>query len=108
MRTIDDYIDAAKSQNPLLKSDCRLSLAVGMGLTTVCFWRTGRSWPSNEAMIRLAEFAGIDPEEALIELNIWRARTPAARALYQSVARRWKKYNARTAKPPEKHHRTST
>ncbi len=86
MRTVHDYMDRAQARNPLLKSDRRLSLAVGKTETAASFWRTGRTWPSDETMIRLAVLAGVDPEEALIELNIWRAQSPETRDWYSRIA----------------------
>ena len=86
MRTVHDYMDRAQARNPLLKSDRRLSLAVGKTETAASFWRTGRSWPADDTMIRLAALAGVDPGEALVELNIWRSQSPETRDQYSRIA----------------------
>lgn len=86
MRTIHDYLNGAKARNPELKSDRRLALALDLGETASYFWRRGRAWPSDESMIRIAELAGVDPEEALADLNVWRAKSLETRELYSRIA----------------------
>lgn len=72
MRPIDFYLDKAK-ENHGLKSDRELDRAIGFKGCGVSQIRTGRALPSDEAMIKLAEMARVDPEEALLELAYRRA-----------------------------------
>lgn len=72
MRTPQNYIDQA-----LKMSGCtsRNKLAALLGITGASLTRIyqGISLPSDKLMQRLATVAGVDPELALIELNIWRS-----------------------------------
>jgi len=86
MRSIDDYIDTAK-QRAGLTSDRKLDLALGHTGQSVSHWRTKRAWPTDEKMVKLAELAGVDPEEALLDLSVWRTEGEA-RAVYERLARR--------------------
>ncbi|WP_298334152.1 hypothetical protein [Asticcacaulis sp.] len=71
MRSIDDYLDAAKQRNNI-PSDNQLCKAIGVSSPVVSCMRTRRNWPSDATMLRIAELAGVDPAEALIDLSIWR------------------------------------
>lgn len=83
MHTIDQYIDAACERARL--TDRQLGKYLGKSHATVSHWRTKRTWPADETMIALAEVAGMDPEQALIDLNIWRS-TGEARRVYERMA----------------------
>lgn len=85
MLTIDDYIDRAKSANGL-KADMALGRLLGVSHGTISQMRTKRIWPGDDLMVRIAEAANMDPEQALIDLNIWRNEGPA-RAIYERMAR---------------------
>ena len=86
MRTIHDYLDAAKTRNPHLKSDRRLALALELNETASYFWRRGKAWPADDTMIRLAALAGVNAGEALVDLNIWRAKSTETRDEYSRIA----------------------
>ncbi len=86
MLTIDDYIDRAIARNPHINSDRALGRALGFKGAPVTFWRCRRAWPSPETMVRLATLAGLDPEQALMDLAIWSAKSPEVRALYSRMA----------------------
>ncbi len=87
MLTIDDYCDRAKTaQN--LKSDRELGEAIGRSGHLVTQWRTKRNWPSDETMITLAGLAQIDLTQALMDLNRWRAKSPAVSAMYAEIAKK--------------------
>lgn len=83
MQTIDDYLDAARTARDL-KSDRELCKALGVSAPVVNHWRSKRSWPSDAAMVRLAELADKEPSTALLNLNYWRAEG-AARSVYQDL-----------------------
>lgn len=81
---LDDYLDAAiKAQG--LTSDRDLGRRLGFASTPVTQWRTKRTWPSDENMVAIAKLARIDPARALIDLNIWRAKSPETRTQYQHL-----------------------
>jgi len=87
MRTINNYLDAAKARAGI-KSDRQLSFVLGYSSgAPICKQRKEHEWPSPEVMLRLAGLAGIDPEIALQELNVWRSAEPA-RAVYARTLRR--------------------
>ncbi|WP_085908081.1 hypothetical protein [Kiloniella majae] len=83
---IDQYMDKAiKIQG--FKSDKDISRSIGKSMALASQWRTKRAWPSDDAMIKLAEMAGESPEKALLDLNIWRSEG-AARSIYEKLASR--------------------
>jgi len=81
--TIHDYIKAAiASQHLTSKRDlCR---ALGVSHNVVSTWENGYAWPADETMRHLARLADGDPDEALLRLNMWRAKTPAAAVIARS------------------------
>lgn len=83
MHTLDEYIDRAVERTGL--TDRQLGIFLGKGRATVSHWRCKRTWPADGTMIALAEVAGMDPEQALIDLNIWRS-TGETRRIYQRLA----------------------
>jgi len=79
MKTIDDYCDLARKRHAI-ESDGKLAIALGINRSAISQWRTKRTWPSDSTMIRLAELAGIDETEAILELGAWKNfDTPAYR-----------------------------
>lgn len=95
MRTIHDYMNLVSGRHPTIKSDRGLALALGLGETATHFWRHGRSLPADDTMLRLADLAGVDPGEALVELNIWRSQSPETREQYSRIAAKIKSSVAR-------------
>lgn len=86
MMHLDEILDlAVKKQS--LKSDRQLSQKLGYTGNPTTQWRTKRTWPSDETMIKIANLAEINPEEALLWLNIWRS-DGAARSIYEKIASR--------------------
>lgn len=87
MRSIDDYLDAAKASLNL-PSDRQLGFALRLKGNIVTQYRTRRVWPNDEVMVRIAEAAKLDPQTALLELGYWRttARNEThAAALYKRL-----------------------
>ena len=81
MRTVDFYLDEARKRGGFTSDR---SMDKGLGLTpgAVCSYRIKRAWPSDETIIKLAKIAGISPEAALLDLNVWRS-TGSATVYYQ-------------------------
>ena len=67
------YIDEAMFRQKA-KSYSELARLLGLNRAMVSFMYSEKSLPSDETMIKLAELAGMPKEEALIDLNIWRAK----------------------------------
>lgn len=84
MLTVLDYIDLAIEKNEL-GSDRQLARALNISNTSVTFWRTGRTFPSDAVMVRLAALAGITPEQGLLELAYWKAEDESAQKAYKSL-----------------------
>ena len=84
MRSIEEYLDLAKARADI-KSDRQLGPAIGQSTQTVTHYRRKNAWPSDDAMLRLADLAGIPREEALLDLACWRS-TSHARPTWQAIA----------------------
>lgn len=87
MKTVDDYCDAARSLHNI-KSDRELARTLGLKPTSTNHWRTRRAWPGDAVMIRLADLAGLDPAQALLDLNRWRNDSATVRSVYDRIAHR--------------------
>jgi len=83
-QTIDTIMDIAKARNGY-KSDLALARALGFKGNGVNYWRSKKTWPSEESMVLLCELAGIDPAEGLIQLAIWRNMNSPVASIYQKV-----------------------
>lgn len=87
MQSVEAYMDAAKAAHGI-RSDRELGRRVGVGPTAPTNWRTKKAWPADATMLRLADLAGIDPAEALMDLNKWRADSPTVKSVYERIAHR--------------------
>lgn len=84
MRSFKDYVsEAQKKQN--LHSNNKLALELGITSAAMSALYKGKSLPSDETMIKLAELAGIPEEEALVDLSIWRAQTPKTKEVWEKI-----------------------
>jgi len=61
-------IDQARARNGL-SSDRRLDMLFGFSGSGVNQWRRGKAWPSDEAAVKLAELAGVDPEALVLRIH---------------------------------------
>jgi hypothetical protein len=82
-----EYLDTAKARGNF-DSDTRLSIAIGQGPTWASVIRRGIAMPSEEAMLRLAELAGVSPDIALLDLHRERARDPRIKSLWANILQR--------------------
>lgn len=78
-RTVDFYIERAKD-NSGASSDRKLGTLLGLSEIAVSNWRNGRSWPSDDVMVKLSKICGIDPDIGLLDLNLWRSSGDAKEA----------------------------
>lgn len=83
MKNIENYIERAK-QNSSITSNNNLSLELGLSKGALSQFTTGRSFPKEETMVKLADLAGVDRETALLELAIWKT-TGAAQKTFSNI-----------------------
>lgn len=86
MKTIDFYIDTAR-ENTGATSDLKLAAMLDLKSSAISYWRTGKTFPSDDTMIKLAELADISPEQALLELSYWRADGKAQKVYKGLISR---------------------
>ncbi len=86
MKTIGFYLDCAKEKTGL-STDLALNFALGYKGLSVSDIRNGRKFPSDHVMLKLADMAGVPPEEALLDLNSWRTKGTSAAPIYERMAR---------------------
>lgn len=86
-RDIFFYIAKAMERSGC-KSERALCVLLGMAPNTITSYRR-YTLPTDETMEKLARIAGIDPQLALLDLNIWRSDGPA-RAAYQALLQKIK------------------
>jgi len=85
-RDISFYLNRAMKRTGC-SSDLKLCQMLGMGKNAVFHWRNKGIYPSDEAMLKIADLAGIDHRTALIDLNMWRNQdNPAAFKIYSRIA----------------------
>jgi hypothetical protein len=82
METITEYLDEAKRRSGC-KSDRKFCALLGMSPTWLLHTRRG-TLPTDETMLKIADIAGVDPQKALLDLNIWRSQGKT-KALYQTM-----------------------
>ena len=69
-----------------LRSDYALAKAIGRSRQTLSGYRHGKSQMDDEAAIRTAELAGINPEALIAELAAERAKSPGVREHWLRLA----------------------
>lgn len=82
-----DYLDTARARGNIT-SDTRLSITLGASPTWAHMVRTGKMLPSDEAMLRLADLAGVSPDIALLDLSRARAVDPRVRSTWANILQR--------------------
>jgi len=84
-----ELIDAAQAAQGL-PSDYALAARLGTTRAALSSYRTGRSKPDDTTAAKLAEMAGLDPGQVIAWMHADRAKDPAARAMWESIAERLK------------------
>lgn len=84
MMTIDEYCDKAKKELGL-KSDRELNKALNLASSNITNYRTRRAWPSPTTIVKLANFAKCDPEQAVLNLMIWKEENPDTRNIMTKI-----------------------
>lgn len=87
MESVRDYLDAARARHNL-SADWKLGITLGVSPQWVAGVRIGTNLPSDTVMLKLAELAGVPPERALLDLNLWRAKSPSVAKVYAEIIQR--------------------
>ena len=82
--TIVEYLDLAKARNEL-SSDRQLGAALGINSRNLSTLRRGNWHPAPDTMVKIAELAGIEPHEALMQLAQWTAKSEKTRQIYAEI-----------------------
>ncbi len=83
MPSLNEYLDAAKTAQGL-SSDRQLNTMLGYKSNTISFFRTGKAFPSDEVMLKIAEMGKRDQTLALLDLNCWRT-SEKSRSFYAKI-----------------------
>lgn len=67
-----EYVEKAKKRSGA-KSDRKLCDMLGVSNNMITHYKNKNTLPNDETMIKLAAIAGVDPTQALLDLNVWRA-----------------------------------
>lgn len=87
MLTFAEYVEKAK-ENSNLKNDRQVAQQINIGAPALVGFRNERSYPSQETVLKLANLAGVSPEQALIDFNLWKTKDkPNAHKVWQKMAK---------------------
>lgn len=86
MRSPAWYIDEAKKRSGI-QSDRKFSAFIGQSPNWVSQIKTGRALPSDDAMMKMAPLAGVQPWQALLDLCVWRTNGQT-RAVYEDLQKK--------------------
>lgn len=82
-----DYAEKAINRYGLTGYN-NLAREIGIKKSSMSALRAGKTCPTEENMIRLAELAGMPKEEALIDLNLWRSKDkPEVQKIWQRLSK---------------------
>lgn len=87
VRDVDWYIDRAKTCSGIV-SNRKLGLELGISEGAMSHFKTGRAFPSDETMVKLAKLAQVDPDLALLDLGSWKT-TGEAKEAYERLKSRF-------------------
>ena len=87
MRTIEQVLDHAKKVQKVT-SDYKLSLTTGIGESSLFAYRNKGVLPDEINCKKLADAMGEDPALLTVEMQAQRAKSPQARDIWLSIARR--------------------
>lgn len=87
MRTIEQVLDQAK-QAQKVPSDYKLGLTLGIGLSSLSNYRSGKSFPDEKTCEILAQAIGEKPDLLMVEMQAQRTKDAKARAMWANLAKR--------------------
>lgn len=73
MLTFTQYVEKAKKKQNY-KTKQEVANKLGMKTGSLIDFEKGRAFPSQDTIISLANLAGISPEQALIDFNLWKTK----------------------------------
>lgn len=87
MKNFNDYAEKAILRYGLAGQNA-LAAEIGINKSAMSQLTTGKTLPSDDTMIKLAELAGLPKEEALIDLNLWRSKDkPEVQKIWQHLSK---------------------
>lgn len=87
MINIASLLDKAKVIHSL-KSDYKLALVMGIQQSSLRNYRTGKTLPDERVIGKICELTGDDPGILLAQIEVQRAKTDEAKALWSDIAKR--------------------
>lgn len=87
MLTFTQYVEKAKETSNI-KTDKQVAELIGITSASISGFCKVKNYPSQETVLKLANLAGISPEQALIDFNLWKTKDkPNAHAIWQKMAK---------------------
>lgn len=87
MFTFTQYVEKAKETQGL-KTTNQLASILKINSSAIANFTSERSYPSQETVLKLAKLAGIKPEKALIDFNLWKTKDkPDAHRIWQKMSK---------------------
>lgn len=87
MFTFSQYVEKAK-ENQNYKTKLEVATKLGMKAGSLTDFEKGRAFPSQDTLIALANLAGVSPEQALIDFNLWKTKDkPNAHKIWLKLAK---------------------
>lgn len=84
MNTTVEFLDAVKEKLGI-ESDYALAKRLGLSLSSVSSYRTGRRFFDDDAALIIATALGIHPFQVIASVNAERAKTPEMRARWMGL-----------------------
>lgn len=82
-----ELLDRAKAASGL-PTDYKLAQVLDVAFSTIAAYRKGRAHPSLPTVMRLAELAGTDPDQAWLAVCVERASTQYDRETWQRIGKK--------------------
>lgn len=87
MLTFKDYVEKAKI-NQFVKSNNEIAQMLNINNSCITQFCKEKTFPSQETVLKLAALAGVKPEQALIDFNLWKTKDkPNAHRIWQKLAK---------------------
>ena len=84
---VQELMDRAKDKQRIA-SDFALSKVLGVSQTAVWSWRKGTSYPKPNHTLQLAELAGVNAGETVLEIMHQAEKDPELKKVFQKLQRR--------------------
>lgn len=85
--TFTQYVEKAK-ENSQIDSNNKVASKLGISSASIAIFCNERGYPSQETVLKLANLAGVSPEKALIDFNLWKTKDkPNAQKVWLKLAK---------------------